>query len=153
MSKSSFGFKRPEDSPGFLLWQVTMIWQRAIKSALEPYNITHPQFVIMALLLWFSEQKIEPIQSMIIEKSKLDKMTVSGSIKKLVQLELLQRKESKDDTRAKTVKLATKGKVLMRKLVSIIEGVDDEFFAILDASDRQKLTHLLAHVSRYEYNS
>ena len=63
MPKSAFGFEEPEDSPGFLLWQVTVSWQRAIKSALEPYKITHPQFVIMALLMWFTEQGIDPIQS------------------------------------------------------------------------------------------
>jgi MarR family transcriptional regulator, organic hydroperoxide resistance regulator len=48
MSNLPFGFDRPEDSHGFLLWQTTMIWQRQIKQALEPYNISHAQFVIMA---------------------------------------------------------------------------------------------------------
>lgn len=52
MSKLPFGFEVPEDSPGFLLWQTTMIWQRQIKKALEQYNVSHAQFVMMATLIW-----------------------------------------------------------------------------------------------------
>lgn len=50
MSNLPFGFDKPEDSPGFLLWQTTMIWQRQIKKALEQYNVSHAQFVIIATL-------------------------------------------------------------------------------------------------------
>jgi len=42
-----------EDSPGLLLWQTTIFWQRMIKKALEPYGISHAQFVIMVILLWW----------------------------------------------------------------------------------------------------
>ena len=30
MSKAPFGFDKPEDSPGFVLWQTTTTWQRLI---------------------------------------------------------------------------------------------------------------------------
>lgn len=56
MSDIPFGFAKPEDSPGFLLWQTTIIWQRRIKKALESHDISHAQFVIMAILLWFETQ-------------------------------------------------------------------------------------------------
>jgi len=143
MPKLSFGFKRPEDSPGFLLWQVTTTWQREIKAALEPYSITHPQFVIMALLLWFTEQGMEPIQSVIIEKSKLDKMTVSGSIKKLVAMQFVKRDECKHDTRAKVVRLTQKGVSLTQKLVSTVELIDKTFFSNISQPDRQHLLNIL----------
>ena len=86
MSASAFGFKRPEDSPGLLLWQTTITWQRLIKNALIEYDISHPQFVIMAILLWFTEKGEDPTQIAIIRLSKLDKMTVSQSLKKLLSL-------------------------------------------------------------------
>lgn len=57
MSDLPFGFDKPEDSPGFLLWQTTMIWQRQIKRSLEPYDISHAQFVIMATLMWFEAHR------------------------------------------------------------------------------------------------
>lgn len=142
MSKSAFGFLQPEDSPGFLLWQVTASWQRMIKAALEPHNITHPQFVVMALLLWFKEQGIEPKQSMLINKSKMDKMTISVSIKKLVQLGLIQRKECCDDTRAKIVNLTAKGRALTKKLMTLVEKVDADYFARISTLDQNSLKRI-----------
>ena len=47
-SKAVFGFESPDDSPGFLLWQVTNLWQRRIRAALEPLGLTHVQFVFVA---------------------------------------------------------------------------------------------------------
>ena len=98
-----FGFDKPEDSPGFLLWQTTMVWQRLIKKALEAHDISHAQFVIMATLLWFEAHHYDTTQILIVNWSKLDKMTVSKSLKKLVVQGLVKRMEHQTDTRAKTV--------------------------------------------------
>ena len=61
-----FGFDKPEDSPGFLLWQTTITWQRLIKKALDAHDISHAQFVILAITLWFDNKKQEISQSVII---------------------------------------------------------------------------------------
>lgn len=128
MSNLPFGFEKPEDSPGFLLWQTTMIWHRQIKKALEQYNISHAQFVIMAMLMWFKAHGYDTTQILIVNWSKLDKMTVSKSLKKLVQMELVNRIEHETDTRAKSVSLTEKGKDMVRTLVPIVEGIDSTFF-------------------------
>jgi hypothetical protein len=65
MSNLPFGFDRPEDSPGFLLWQTTITWQRLIKKALEPHDISHAQFVIMSLLLWLKEHNRKTTQVLV----------------------------------------------------------------------------------------
>ena len=93
MPKKPFDFDTPEDSPGFLLWQVSITWQRQIKKALEPYGVTHPQFVIMALTLWHMKNNETPVQNRIVKLSKLDKMTVSQALKKLVANKLMRRDE------------------------------------------------------------
>jgi hypothetical protein len=51
---NTFSVEKAEDSSGFLLWQVTNLWQREIKKALEPYGITHSQFVLMASIHWLT---------------------------------------------------------------------------------------------------
>jgi MarR family transcriptional regulator, organic hydroperoxide resistance regulator len=129
LKESSFGFAKPEDSPGFLLWQTTMSWQRLIKKALEPYEVSHAQFVLLALLLWFEECGEAVTQVTLVKWSKLDKMTVSISLKKLVSRGLVERHEHKTDTRAKTVLLTDAGRVLIKQLVPVGEAVDDDFFA------------------------
>src|SRR5436190_6964900 len=125
---STFGFEAPEDSPGFLLWQTTITWQRLIKKALDAYDISHAQFVIMAILLWFEKHHQDPTQIALARFSKLDKMTVSKSLKKLVAQGYTRREESQKDTRAKWVYLTPKGKDLAAKLIPIVERIDVDVF-------------------------
>jgi hypothetical protein len=46
----------PEDSPGFLLWHVTLRWQREIAAALAPLGLTHVQFVLLAAAWWLNSR-------------------------------------------------------------------------------------------------
>lgn len=143
MTNLPFGFDTPEESPGFLLWQTTMIWQRQIKRALEEYNISHAQFVIMATLMWFESHGYDTTQILIANQTKLDKMTVSKSLKKLVSLGFANRIEHEVDTRAKNVWLTEKGKDLVRILVPIIEGIDSDFFSKISESEQKSLMPIL----------
>jgi DNA-binding MarR family transcriptional regulator len=142
MSDLPFGFDKPKDSPGFLLWQTTVTWQRVIKKSLEPYNISHSQFVIMALLLWLKEHKYETTQTLIANWSKLDKMTVSKSLKKLIDQDLICRVEHKTDTRAKSISLTSKGNKLIHRLVPIVEKNDSEFFSKVSKRDEKLLIQI-----------
>lgn len=144
MSDLPFNFDKPEDSPGFLLWQTTMIWQRKIKKALEPHGISHPQFVIMAMLMWFEAHHYDTTQILIANWSKLDKMTVSKSLKKLVTLRYVHRIEHKIDTRAKSISLTEKGKEMVRRLVPIVEGIDGILFGKASYQEQKSLMQILA---------
>jgi|SRR5579862_3631102 len=143
MTKSVFGFDQAEDSPGFLLWQTTVTWQRAIKKVLDPYDISHAQFVILAITMWFESKSREVSQSLIIRQSKLDKMTVSKALKKLVAEAYVKRIEHKEDTRAKSVLLTKKGKELVSKLIPMVEEIDEEFFGVVKKSERLILIKVL----------
>ena len=149
--KLPFGFERPEDSPGFLLWQTTMIWQRLIKKALEPYNVSHAQFVIMATLWWFEAHDYDTTQILIVNQSKLDKMTVSKALKKLVSLELVHRIEHESDTRAKSASLTNQGKALLKKLVPIVENIDSGFFGKTSKNSQQDLIDILKKLTGNEH--
>lgn len=151
MADPAFGFEKPEHSPGFLLWQTMVTWQRRIKKALDSYDISHAQFVILANVLWFEGVKQTPTQILIVRSTKLDKMTVSKSLKKLAAQGLIKRAEHKDDTRAKSVHLTTEGKAMASKLVPIVEKIDEEFFGVMDRTNQQSLINILADlVSKIE---
>ena len=147
MSNLPFGFDKPEDSPGFLLWQTTMIWQRQIKKALEKYGISHAQFVIMATLMYFDAHKYDTTQVLIVHQTKLDKMTVSKSLKKLSSLGFVSRIEHESDTRAKSVTLTDKGKERVRLLVPIVEGIDAQFFGAIQKNEERQLIQLLTKLA------
>lgn len=143
MSRLPFGFERAEDSPGFLLWQTTTLWQRKIKRALEAYDITHPQFVILATLLWFQAHDIETTQIQIATWTKLDKMTVSNALKGLAGKGFVQRGEHEKDTRAKTVRLTEAGENLIRQLIPVVEKVDAVFFGKLSEAQKSQVLELM----------
>lgn len=131
MSKQPFGFDRSDDSPGFLLWQTTMTWQRKIKKVLEPFDLSHTQFVLLANLLWFEIHKQSTTQAILVQSTKIEKMTVSKSLKKLQSMNLIQRFEYTDDTRAKSVKLTPLGQELISQVIPLIEKADQEYFSTI----------------------
>lgn len=143
MSDTVFTVEQPEQSAGFLLWQVTMVWQRAIKQALSDHNISHVQFVLLAVLLWLRNTDQPAIQVTLVSMTKLDKMTVSQALKKLIALGYVQRTEHETDTRAKTVALSAQGVRLAKQLVPVVEGVDERFFNALTAQEYRSLLSIL----------
>jgi len=124
----AFNVDKAEDSPGFLLWQVTTSWHRAIKKALDEIDITHPQFVILASLLWLSKTKTSVTQIDLSQHSKIDPMTTSTIIKTLLRKGMVERREHETDTRAKAVTLTDSGVAISRQAVQIINKVDADFF-------------------------
>ena len=49
--------KNHQESIGLLFWQSSMLWQRKIKQVLQPYDLTHTQFVILAVIEELSEKE------------------------------------------------------------------------------------------------
>lgn len=143
MPDTPFGFDHPNDSPGYLFWQAFVTWQRRIKKALEPHGVSHAQFVIMAQTLWFEGNNHKASQALLGQWTKLDKMTVSKSLKKLAASGYIQRTDDEIDTRVKTTKLTNPGKKLVQKLVPLVEQIDEEFFSSLNSADRIQLQSTL----------
>ena len=141
MKKSHFRATAKQSS-GFLLWQVTTLWQREIKSALEPLGLSHSGFVLLASLLWLEEQDVVVTQTTLIEHTKLDKMTVSKGLKLLEKNGLVLRTENEDDTRAKTIILSAEGRVMAIESIKIVEGVDGSFFSVITNEERNVLNGL-----------
>lgn len=131
-SENPFQFKNAEDSSGFLLWQVTNLWQRKIKKALEPFNLTHSQFVLMASMHWLSIHAQEVTQIVLSNHTKIDPMTTSTVLRTLQTKGLVKRQEHEKDTRAKTVVLTDAGTELVKKAVVAVEKFDNEFFSLLN---------------------
>lgn len=147
MKNPIFSVEKSQDSLGFLLWKIMTLWQREIKKALDPFDITHPQFVILAITLWHTLHDREVTQSILIQESKLDKMTVSISIKKLVAQSYLKHQIHAVDTRAKKVELTPKGRALSKKIVPLIESVDQDFFNPLTEKKRSEFISIFRMLS------
>lgn len=130
-TEKTFSVETPEESSGFLLWQVTNLWQREIKKALEVYDLTHSQFVLLASTLWLMQQNESITQIVLSNHTKIDPMTTSTVLRTLQKKGLLQRQEHSTDTRAKTVELTPAGVEMAKLAVKTVEKFDHDFFQVL----------------------
>lgn len=132
MSKEiEFHFKSPNDSPGYLLGQLTMLWQRKIKKVLDPLDLTQTQFVLLAALGWLSKNNNSVTQVDIANQSNADRMMVSKVLRTLEEKGFITRQEHETDTRAKTIRLTNIGEIVLQKAIIEVENADLDFFAIL----------------------
>jgi len=146
--ESPFQFEKADDSSGFLLWQVTNLWQRGIKKALEKHELTHSQFVLLASIHWLTLSKQSVTQILLSSHTKIDPMSTSTVLRSLQEKGLLKRQEHETDTRAKTVSLTDKGIALVNQAVKTVEQYDDEFFSPLAKESKDFNKKLVALLSR-----
>src|SRR3954469_18134815 len=88
----------PERSPGFLMWQVTLAWQRAMRAALAPHDLTHVQFVLLATTWWLGQDE-PPTQQALAAQAGTDTMMTSQVVRKLAERGLLTRQQDPADAR------------------------------------------------------
>jgi DNA-binding MarR family transcriptional regulator len=138
--------KQPDNSPGFLLWQLTNQWQRMQRSALAKIGLTHGQFVVLANILWLSSLPDNIVtQQQVGDHAKIDKMSMSDLVAMLIKKKLLYRSPHINDKRAYSLTLTAKGYKQVLKAIPIVEGIDNAFFS-KKTPILVKLIHCIRHV-------
>jgi DNA-binding MarR family transcriptional regulator len=118
----------PEDSPGFLLWHVTLRWQREIAAALAPLGLTHVQFVLLAATWWLNSRGEDPNQLSVARQAGTDVKMTSEVLRRLEAKGLIVRTVDAADTRARRIQVTERGGELAVAAVAAVEGVDAAFF-------------------------
>jgi DNA-binding MarR family transcriptional regulator len=137
---------QPDESPGFLLWRVTLRWQRAMIAALRPLGLTHVQFVLLASAWWLTRIASEkPSQRRLAEHAATDPMMTSQVLRVLETRGLVTRAADPDDSRALCVAVTERGAQLAQEAVRVVESADDVFFAA--GGDRTAMVQLLRHLA------
>lgn len=119
----------PAESPGFLLWHLTLRWQRAILAALAPLELTHVQFVLLACTYWLTEQGQTPNQQQVATQAGTDVKMTSQVLRRLEGRALIERRTDGRDTRAKTLSVTRAGRALAIRAITVVEDADEAFFA------------------------
>lgn len=120
----------PDESLGFVLWRVTLRWQRVMSRALRPLGLTHVQFVILASAWWLTRVAAEkPSQRRLAEHAATDPMMTSQVLRVLESQGLVVRKADPDDSRALLLAVTDRGARLAQRAVRVVEAADAEFFA------------------------
>jgi DNA-binding MarR family transcriptional regulator len=139
-----------EQSPGFLLWRVTLSWQRSIRAVLAPYGLTHVQFVLLASLWWLQEHGAgQPIQADLAEQAGTDPMMTSQVVRKLAGRDLVARQADPADSRAVRLTVTDAGRALLAGALADVEAADEEYFAAL-GDQRDAFSQALVTLSSHD---
>ena len=118
----------PATSPGFLLWHVTLAWQRAVTAVLDPLGLTHVQFVLLVSAWWLGSHDQVPNQQRLARHAGTDVKMTSQVVRRLEAKGLLERAVDPGDTRARRLRLTPQGRRLARRAVAAVEEADARFF-------------------------
>ncbi|SDN19552.1 DNA-binding transcriptional regulator, MarR family [Paenibacillus sp. yr247] len=137
-------YGKPYDSPGFLLWQVTNLWQKNLRQALHDLDLTHVQFILLASTEWLNTQSTQEdvTQAQIAGHAHIDPMMASQVLRNLEKKGFLIRKEHPTDTRAKSISLTQAGERMVSQALDIVVKADRRFFAKL-GEDQVTLANLM----------
>jgi DNA-binding MarR family transcriptional regulator len=119
----------PDSSPGFLLWHVTLRWQRDMAAALAPLRLTHVQFVLLANTWWLNTHGEWPNQLTVAQRAGTDVKMTSQVLRTLEAKGLLTRDVDPADTRARRLRVTDAGADLAARAIDAVEAADAAFFA------------------------
>ena len=126
-------FESADRSPGLCLWRATNRWQASQRAVLQPFGLTHVQFVLLASLTWLEQG--EPItQRQLADHAATDPMMTSQVLRALERRGLVRREPHPVDGRANAVVATGEGVALANRAVKAVEACDRAFFAPLGAS-------------------
>lgn len=131
-------FKTPEESPGYLLWHVSLAWRAMIEAVLKPLDLTHPQFVVLTTIAWLTRNKNIVSQIAIGRSAGLDPNSTSQIIRTLEAKKFIKRKQLLDE-RSKSPLLTDLGFSVLEKALPAVEQADQHFFARLSSKEMNEL--------------
>lgn len=138
-----------EKIPGYLLWQVSKLWQRNLNEALKGLGLSSTQAVILINVPRLNQEKRTVTQMLLAEVTKIDRMTLSQSIRTLERNGLIQRITVSSNKRAYQVTLTPTGsKVAMQAMQYIISAHQTFFAPLAEQTDQYvTMTQMLIHAN------
>lgn len=141
---SGHPYSRPEESTGFLLQRVSLLWQRQMNDRLRPFDLTLTQFQLLAGIRWLSETDEGPItQKRLARHTGCDMMVTSQVLRRLADRGLLCREVLPEDRRSVRLRLLPRGERLLVQALPVAMQADAAVFAALGAGEAELRRQLL----------
>lgn len=137
-------FNDAKNSPGFLLWQVSNVWQKSIRLALAPFELTHAQFVLLFSSHWLNDRSDDSgvTQIQLSQYAQVDVNVTSQVLRSLEKRGYIKRSPHPTDTRANVITPTPSGSELALRAVQAVEAADRSFFAII-GDEKERLIQLM----------
>ncbi len=133
----------PENAVGFVLWRIASRYQREADRALAPMGVTNLQFVTLTLLAWLGRFGEPVTQVELARFGGIHPMQVSQTLKLLEKKNLVSRRRSSSDTRAKCLELTQAGLKILRQALPAMIEVQTRLFGEAGRPGGNLLTTLL----------
>lgn len=140
--RSAFKRIEADDSPGFLLYRLTILWQGKLGRIFESLGINQTQYAILASLKYFEEHGLSSSQTDLVDHAHIDKMTLSKSVRLLEKGGFVARQTSPLDGRAIAVRLTPRGRKLVIQAIATVENADEEFFGCMSARQQEQFKEI-----------
>lgn len=133
----------PTEDIGYMIWRISKFWQRGKHRTLDEFGLTGPQLEVLGAIYYMNMQQIKVTQIIISQETDIDPMTTSTILRNLQKKDLIIRRESTTDTRARIVELTEKGVDLFQRAIIKVKQIQDTLFQNLDKEALKKQLQLL----------
>ncbi|MGW5414477.1 MarR family winged helix-turn-helix transcriptional regulator [Actinomadura geliboluensis] len=128
-----------ERGTGFLLARLGSLTARSWTAFLTEHRLTQAQYTVLVAL----EQHGPVGQRRLAELVAMDARNIVLVLDTLAAGGLIERRPGDTDRRRRTVTLTDKGSALLATVADAAAAEQDRFLRALDATDRERLNHLL----------
>lgn len=118
----------PENAVGFVLWRVVHRYVREVDRVLAGAGLTHLQFTVLAMAAWMARSGEAVTQVRLARFSDIHPMQVSQTLKALEAKELVARRRSTTDTRARRIAVTDTGAAALRRSMPLVIEVQAHLF-------------------------
>lgn len=116
---------------------------RGKQRILDEFDITGSQMEILSAIYWLCKDEKDITQILLSQHTQIDPMTTSTILRNLQKKELITRKSSKTDTRARIVEITPKGEEKLLKAAKKLHESTDEVFKKLNQEALKKQLQIL----------
>ncbi len=135
----------PENSVGFWIWRLSLMYQRQVEATLSGLDLTHLQFLILVLTGWLEASAPPVRQADIVAISGVQAAQVSLMVKSLKVKKLITQRTSEQDTRVRHIALTAAGISLLATATPVMGALQEKLFP--PSADTEKLLSMMKAIA------
>lgn len=125
-----------EASIGFIFWSLHVQWKRSVERVLAPYDLTHAQFIAMAVIDYLKNKTKRLTQVMVANTTGFDINMTSQVLRTLEKKGFITREKVENDQRIRLITLTQLGNERLRRGMASVEQADNRYFGVLGDTER-----------------
>lgn len=138
------GSDRLDRSPIHLLHRAGQCASDIFQGEMADGGLTPRQFAVLVAV----SQNEGLSQTNLVEKTGIDRSTLADIIRRMIKKGLIQRRRTKEDARAYSVKLTEEGNRVLRAADPLARKVDERVLSVLSAPERERFMQDLGKIVR-----